>query len=289
MHARKQATHTLGHTLFLSRTHTHTRTHARTLCTSLVLKLTTRNAPPFPRPATIPPGRVQLRLQLPHQGQPPHTGAAPADARAARGWLGAGRVHAWASTGRREEGGLGPLALGVGAPVESAHNTQPLRHTQPLVSSHTCTRAHTAANALRPSHARTLTHTSRIPPRRSTRPSRRPSRARPTCCRSGRRALARSTHACVHARARSLAHSRAHTHARTHTFIGGQEPAAPSLSSRPNPLLLRFPPAAQFPILAPLIPRQRKALAAVEIIRQTTADLIRCAPRRAPRTRATRP
>jgi hypothetical protein len=31
----------------------------------------------------------------------------------------------------------------------------------------------------------------------------------------------------------------------------------------------------QFPFLAPLIPRQRKALAAVELIRQTTNDLIK--------------
>lgn len=31
----------------------------------------------------------------------------------------------------------------------------------------------------------------------------------------------------------------------------------------------------QFPILAPLIPRQRKALAAVELIRDTTSKLIR--------------
>lgn len=35
------------------------------------------------------------------------------------------------------------------------------------------------------------------------------------------------------------------------------------------------PPVLQFPFLAPLIPRQRKALAAVELIRQTTNDLIR--------------
>jgi carotene epsilon-monooxygenase len=34
-------------------------------------------------------------------------------------------------------------------------------------------------------------------------------------------------------------------------------------------------PLWKFPILAPLIPRQRKALAAVELIRQTTNDLIR--------------
>lgn len=33
----------------------------------------------------------------------------------------------------------------------------------------------------------------------------------------------------------------------------------------------------QFPILAPLIPRQRKALAAVELIRETTTTLIRWA------------
>jgi hypothetical protein len=33
---------------------------------------------------------------------------------------------------------------------------------------------------------------------------------------------------------------------------------------------------AQFPFLAPLIPRQRKALAAVELIRDTTNTLIRC-------------
>lgn len=32
---------------------------------------------------------------------------------------------------------------------------------------------------------------------------------------------------------------------------------------------------AQFPILAPLIPRQRKALAAVELIRDTTNALIK--------------
>lgn len=31
----------------------------------------------------------------------------------------------------------------------------------------------------------------------------------------------------------------------------------------------------QFPILAPLLPRQRKAIEAVEIIRQTTSDLIK--------------
>jgi hypothetical protein len=31
----------------------------------------------------------------------------------------------------------------------------------------------------------------------------------------------------------------------------------------------------QFPFLAPLIPRQRKALAAVDLIRQTTNDLIK--------------
>lgn len=39
--------------------------------------------------------------------------------------------------------------------------------------------------------------------------------------------------------------------------------------------LLRNPSAAQFPILAPLIPRQRKALAAVELIRETTNMLIK--------------
>jgi carotene epsilon-monooxygenase len=35
------------------------------------------------------------------------------------------------------------------------------------------------------------------------------------------------------------------------------------------------PPLPQFPILAPLIPRQRKALAAVELIRDTTNTLIK--------------
>lgn len=35
------------------------------------------------------------------------------------------------------------------------------------------------------------------------------------------------------------------------------------------------PPPTQFPFLAPLIPRQRKALAAVELIRTTTNDLIK--------------
>ena len=36
-----------------------------------------------------------------------------------------------------------------------------------------------------------------------------------------------------------------------------------------------LPPLLQFPILAPLIPRQQKALAAVELIRDTTTQLIR--------------
>lgn len=36
-------------------------------------------------------------------------------------------------------------------------------------------------------------------------------------------------------------------------------------------------PLWKFPLLSPLIPRQRKALAAVELIRQTTEELIaRC-------------
>jgi hypothetical protein len=46
-------------------------------------------------------------------------------------------------------------------------------------------------------------------------------------------------------------------------------PPATPLSHHPAALLL------QFPFLAPLIPRQRKALAAVDLIRQTTNDLIK--------------